>query len=182
MSTTTRTLKRSLRASFVAKTACFSMNRFLLFSILVFFTACGSIKHLPPAENNHTVEVRDSVRIKDSLVIKTKSVYKDYGSLLDTLRITDDLGRGSMKSWVDTTNHVLAGKLTLEQSEDRTRVEYKDREVHDTLRIKESFPVPVEVKTTPKAYPWSLALNFLFLSLTGIWIYFKIQKKKIGLK
>ena len=176
MSYTTRTLKRSLRARYGAKMACFVMNRFLLFSLLVIFAACGSIKHLPPAENNHTVEVRDSVRIKDSLVIKTKSVYKDYGSLLDTLKITDDLGRGSMKSWVDTTNHVLAGKLTLEQSEDRTKIEYRDREVHDTLRIKEPFPVPVEVKTTPKAYPWSLALNFVFIVLIGGWIYLKVKK------
>ena len=108
-------------------------------------------------------------------MIKTKSVYKDYTGLLDTLRITDE--RATMTAWADTTHNILAGKLEVQPSENRTMIEYKDREVHDTLYLKEPYPVPTEVKTTPKAYPWSLALNFLFLSLTGMWIYFKVKRK-----
>ena len=42
-------------------------------------------------------------------MIKTKSVYKDYTGLLDTLRITDE--RATMTAWADTTHNILAGKL-----------------------------------------------------------------------
>ena len=147
--------------------------------MLFLAVSCGLGKHLPPAENNHHLEVRDSVRIVDSVRITEKARYKDYTSLLDTLSIEDP--HANMKAWVDTTHNILAGELNVEPVEEKTRIEYKDREVHDTTYIKEPFPVEVEKVVAPKIFPWSLALNFLFLALTGLWIYLKIQKRKIGI-
>ena len=155
--------------------ACFEMKRFLLFSVLAILTACGGLKHLPPAENNHSAEVRDSVRIVDSIRIREATKYRDFAWLGDTLKI--DGQRSHMWAVADTTKEAVIGGLEEDKIEEKTRIEYRDREVHDTLRIKEPFPVPVEVKTTPKAYPWSLALNFLFFTAIGIWIYFKFKRK-----
>lgn len=77
----------------------------------------------------------------------------------------------------DTTKEAVIGGLEEDKIEEKTRIEYKDREVHDTLRIKEPFPVEVEKVVAPKLYPWSLAFNFLVLSIIGIWIYFKVKRK-----
>ena len=109
------------------------------------------------------------------MVIKTKSVYKDYTGLLDTLKIQDE--RATMTAWADTSKNILAGKLEVQPSENRTRIEYKDREVHDTLYLKEPYPVEVEKVVAPKLYPWSLAFNFLVLAIIGIWIWFKTKSK-----
>ena len=147
-------------------------------AILLFIplaVSCGLGKHLPPAENNHSSSVRDSVRIVDSVRITERARYKEYTGLLDTLKIGDE--HANMKSWIDTTHNVLAGQLNVEPVEEKTKYIYKDREVHDTTYIKEPFPVEVEKVVAPKIFPWSLALNFLFLSLAGIWIYFKLKSK-----
>ena len=146
-----------------------------ILATLFLAVSCGLGKHLPPAENNHHLEVRDSVRIVDSVRITEKARYKDYTGLLDTLSIEDP--HANMRAWVDTTHNTLAGELNVEPVKEKTRIEYKDREVHDTTYIKEPFPVEVEKVVAPKIFPWSLALNFLFLALTGLWIYLKIQRK-----
>ena len=151
------------------------MKRFLTFLILVILTACGPIKHLPPAENNHSVEVRDSVRIVDSVRIREATKYRDFAWLGDTLKI--DGQRSHMWAVADTTKEAVIGGLEEDKIEEKTRIEYKDREVHDTTYIKEPFPVEVEKVVAPKLYPWSLAFNFLFLAVIGLWIYFKTKMK-----
>lgn len=142
-------------------------------------SSCGLCHHIPSTTSS-TVNVLDSVAVHwiDSIRITEKSVYKDYTSLLDTLRIKVE-GRASMAAWADTTHNVIAGELQTEPVTEKTKIVYKDRikEVHDTTKIEVPIKVEVEKVVAPKLYPWSLSLNILFLTLIGLLIYLKVKKK-----
>ena len=146
--------------------------------------SCGQIKKY--LESRTEVHIKDStvVNIKDSTVIHTKSVYKTYTGLLDTLRISDESGRGSMTAWADTAHNVIAGSLTIEPFKEKTRIEYRDKIVYrDSIKIEEKTKeVPVKVPTTPKWCWRLLGFNLLVVLAAGVWIYLKIQKKKFLLK
>lgn len=150
---------------------------FLILSALV-VTSCGCFHHIPSTST--TINVRDSVAVHwiDSIRVTEKSVYKDYTSLLDTLRIKVE-GRASMAAWADTTHNVIAGELQTEPVTEKVKYLYKDRikEVHDTTKIEVPVKVEVEKVVAPKLYPWSLSLNILFLTLIGLLIYLKIKKR-----
>ena len=119
--------------------------------------------------------MRDSVRIVDSVRIREATKYRDFAWLGDTLII--DGQRSHMWAVADTTKEAVIGGLEEDKIEEKTRIEYKDREVHDTLYLKEPYPVEVEKIVAPKILPWSLSLNVLFLILTGLGIYLKLKKK-----
>lgn len=142
-------------------------------------SSCGLCHHIPSTTSS-TVSVTDSVAVHwiDSTRITEKSVYKDYTSLLDTLRIKIE-GRASMAAWADTTHNVIAGELQTEPVTEKVKYLYKDRikEVHDTTKIEVPVKVEVEKVVAPKLYPWSLSLNILFLTLIGLLIYLKVKKK-----
>ena len=115
-------------------------------------SSCGLCHHIPSTSS--TINVRDSVAVHwiDSIRVTEKSVYKDYTSLLDTLRIKVE-GRASMAAWADTTHNVIAGELQTEPVTEKTKILYKDRikEVHDTTKIE--VPVKVEVEKIVKVVP-----------------------------
>ena len=168
ISTSTRPLYRALRASLKA-TAAFLIG-------LCFAVSCGTCKNIPPAENNHSVEVRDSVRIVDSVRVIPIERVTDIVALPDTLHLETSLATAT--AYYDSTFKALKG--TIENKKEVTfekHIEYKDREVHDTTYLKEPFPVEVEKVVAPKIFPWSLAFNFLVLAIIGIWIYFKVKRK-----
>ena len=146
--------------------------------------SCGQIKKY--LESRTEVHIKDStvVHVIDSTVVHEKSVYRDYAGLLDTLRITDQSGRGSMTAWADTTLNILAGELDIEPSKEKTRIEYRDKIVYrDSIKIEEKTKeVPVKVPTTPKWCWRLLGFNLLMVLAAGVWIYLKIQKKKFLLK
>lgn len=146
--------------------------------------SCGIIKPVPVESTTAaTTNIKDSlvINIKDSTIIHEVSRFKEYGKLLDTLRINGN--RSSMKSWIDTTNLVLNGTLEEKPFEERIKYEYRDRlvEVHDTLVVKKEIPVELikEKKTIPTWCWYSLILNILGLMITGFFIYLKIKKKTL---
>ena len=147
--------------------------------------SCGQIKHIP-VNTTTQVEVKDSTvfHIKDSIRIIERSRWKDYGGLLDTLRIRGN--RSEMRAWADTTNNIINGSLEEDPQEEKTRIIYKDRwKTRDSLVFKE-VPVPVEVtkevKVIPKFYRIMTILGIVFstlvLAFSGwkIYRFFKFQK------
>lgn len=130
-----------------------------------------------PLESNVETHYVDSVRweIRDSIRITERSRYKDWTGLLDTLSISS--ARGHMRAWTDTTRNILAGELTEEPLEEKTRIVYRDREVLKDTTIYQQVPVEVEVvkSVVPRWSWWSLAINILGLILLCLFIYLKVK-------
>ena len=138
--------------------------------------------YLPSSSSTET-HIKDSTvwNIKDSIRIIERSRYKDYGGLLDTLRVKGN--RSSSKSWVDTTRNVLNTELVEEPIEEKTRIVYKDRlEYRDSIQVKKEY-YPLEVPVEKKVYPkWMIVLSLLGVlntCLLGFIGYLKIKKKTL---
>lgn len=146
---------------------------------------CKTIQYVP-VNTTTQVEVKDSTvfHIKDSIRIIEKSRWKDYGGLLDTLRIRGN--RSEMKAWTDTTNNILNGSLEEDPQEEKTRIIYKDRwHYRDSIQKVEvpvEVPVEVEKKVVPKFYRIMTILGVIFstlvLAFAGLKVYrfFKFRK------
>ena len=157
----------------------------LLLAAALSLGGCKTIQYVP-IRTDTQVEVKDSTvfHIKDSVRITERSRWKDYGGLLDTLKIRGN--RSEMRAWTDTTNNILNGSLEEDPQEEKTRIVYRDRwKVRDSLVFKE-VPVPVEVTKEVKVIPkfWRVTGIFgivclvLLLTFAGWKIYgfFKFRK------
>ncbi len=157
----------------------------LLLAAALSFGGCKTIQYVP-IRTDTQVEVKDSTvfHIKDSVRITERSRWKDYGGLLDTLKIRGN--RSEMRAWTDTTNNILNGSLEEDPQEEKTRIVYRDRwKTRDSLVFKE-VPVPVEVTKEVKVIPkfWRVTGIFgivclvLLLTFAGWKVYgfFKFRK------
>ena len=146
-------------------------------ALLVAFSAASCKTVYVPLESNVETHYVDSVRweIRDSIRITERSRYKDWTGLLDTLSISS--ARSHMRAWTDTTRNILAGELTEEPLEEKTRIVYRDREVLKDTTIYQQVPVEVEVvkSVVPRWSWWSLAINILGLILLCLFIYLKVK-------
>ena len=87
------------------------MKKGLMILIPLIITACGICKHnIPPATDNTTVHVVDSIAWHDSTVYHHiyKEHYNDYKSLLDTLSL--ETFYSEFRAYVDTTDKLLKGE------------------------------------------------------------------------
>lgn len=139
--------------------------------------ACGTPKEIP-VNTSTEVHVKDSTvfHIKDSIRVIERSRYKEYGKLLDTLKVNGN--RSHSTTWIDTTLNVLNTELVEDPIEEKTRIIYKDRLVlKDTVITKE---IPIEVERQVRYIPrwcWTLLVfNILVLIVIFLGIYFKIFK------
>lgn len=149
--------------------------------------SCGQIKHLP-TETTTEIHYVDSVRyeIRDSIRIIERSRWKDYGGLLDTLRIRGN--RSEMKAWTDTTNNILNGSLEEDPQEEKQRIIYRDRwKTKDSLVYVEK-PVPVEVTKEVIKVPWIYKvlsavglLSILGIALWALWKKLRNKGLLVGL-
>lgn len=138
---------------------------------------CSTTKYVP-TETQTVVNYIDSVRydVRDSVVLIPKEVYKDYASLLDTLRMETEYAKA--EAFVDTTHNILNGKLETKKAvEYRERIVYRDRiEYRDSIQVKE---IPVEVvKTvskTPEIFWWILGYSVLLTLVVGLYFGFKLK-------
>lgn len=156
-----------------------------LLGAVMIVVGCGQIKYVP-VETTTQVEVKDSTvfHIKDSVRIIERSRWKDYGGLLDTLRIRGN--RSEMRAWADTTNNIINGSLEEDPQEEKTRIIYKDRwKTRDSLVFKEvpvEVPVEKEVRIIPKFWRimgiLGIVCSTLVLAFAGLKIYgfFKFRK------
>lgn len=152
---------------------------FALVCMAVASAACSIVKPIP-TETQTVVNYVDSVRydVRDSIVLIPKEVYKDYTSLLDTLRMETEFAKA--EAFVDTTHNILNGKLETKKAvEYRERTVYRDKIVYrDSIQVRE-IPVEVEkiVYKTPKAFWWVLCYSLLITLAAGLKIYLKLKKK-----
>lgn len=141
--------------------------------------SCGQIKQIP-VNTTTQVEVKDSTvfHIKDSVRIIEKSRWKDYGGLLDTLRIRGN--RSEMRAWADTTRNIINGSLEEDPQEEKTRIVYRDRwKTRDSLVFKEvpvEVPVEKEVRIIPKFYRIMTILGVFMTTLVSAFAGLKIYR------
>ena len=165
-------MKNTIKKCFGRKIAPFlcEIGAFLI------IVSCGTIKK--SLEDRTEVRIKDSVAVNivDSTVIHTKSVYKDYSGLLDTLTLEVE-GKAKAKAWADTSKNLLVGKLEVEPSTDRVKTIFKDRiEYRDSIKIERKIETKEIVKTP--AWAWRLlGFNVLVLIGAGLWLYFKGKLK-----
>ncbi|MBO7734371.1 MAG: hypothetical protein J6S67_17535 [Methanobrevibacter sp.] len=141
---------------------------------------CSTIKYLP-TETNTEVHVKDSTvwNIKDSIRVIERSRYKDYGGLLDTLKVKGN--RSHSTTWIDTTLNVLNTELVEEPIEEKSRIIFKDKLVYkDSIQVKKEY-YPIEIEKEKKIYPrWMIVLSLLGVVSTlvlGFIGYLKIKRK-----
>ena len=151
-----------------------------LSAILCLLLPSCKTQYIPiPAETSTTVTVKDSIRwnVIDSTRIIEKSRYKDYGSLLDTLRT--DGQRSHSKSWIDTTFNILNTELVEDPIIEKTRIEFRDRiEYRDSISYVEK-PVPYEVDKpvpyVPKFYRIFSIIGVILTAVLGVLGYLKLR-------
>lgn len=147
---------------------------------LLLIAACGICKpNIPPAENNTTVHVIDSIAWHDSTVyhIVPKEIYNDYTSLLDTLRLSTSYS--SFESYIDTTYKTLKGSARNTVDKVPVQIKWKEKIVYkDSIQyVKEPYPVEVvkEVTKYPKSYWWFMGFTILVCAFFGVKLYFKFK-------
>ena len=159
----------------------------ILFFLLVLGStaSCGVFKKLQRPENItqytyiDTLIVKDSTRIVDLPVERIVDVVPAY----DTLKMETSLA--TAKSWVDTTSHMLVGKME-NKKQAPLKVEYREHTVYrDSISVKE-VPVPYEVVKKEIKYPLAFWILLAFAALmVGVCIpsvvrFFK-RVKEVGL-
>lgn len=150
-------------------------------AIALTLTACKTI-YLPSSSSTET-HIKDSTvwNIKDSIRVIERSRYKDYGGLLDTLKVKGN--RSHSTTWIDTTLNVLNTELVEEPIEEKSRIIFKDKLVYkDSIQVKKEY-YPIEIEKEKKIYPrWMIVLSLLGVVSTlvlGFIGYLKIKKKRI---
>lgn len=154
----------------------------LLVAVGLLCGSCGAT-HTIPIETTTEVHYIDSVRyeIRDSIRIIERNRWKDYGGLLDTVRIRGNHSEAT--AYMDTTRNIINAELEESPREEKTRIIYRDRwKTRDSL-VFQDRPVPYEITKEVKIIPkfWiitgvfgiiCLVLLFTFIGLK-IYRFFK---------
>ena len=149
---------------------------------LLFLGGCKT-PYYTPINTSTTTSVKDSVAlvIKDSVRITERSRWKDYGGMLDTLRIAGQ--RSRLKAWNDTTKMVINAQLEEDPVIERTRVIYKDKEVlkDTTIYVEVPVPAPAEIKEVEVIPKFWLITGVIGIIETLLMIVFLVLRlKKTG--
>lgn len=146
----------------------------------MFFTSCKA-PYYTPIETNTSTSLKDSVAlvIKDSVRIIEKSRWKDYGGLLDTLKITGQ--RSRLTAWNDTTHMLINATLEEDPIEERNTTIWKDKEVLKDTTIYVEVPVPTpaevkEVKVVPTFWRVMTIIGIIESLLIGFYGYLRLKK------
>ena len=150
----------------------------LILGILVFLTACTTIKYIP---------IKGETIVKDSIIVETRidtlkiqlppEKVRDWTGLLDTLQM--DTRYAQSKSWVDTTRGILAGELVTKDTPVEAYVpSTSTTQVRDSI-VYRDVPVPVEVVKTvhPKYEKWLWIWSVLSFLGIALFIYKKVLPK-----
>lgn len=152
------------------------MKKILPIIISLFLVSCGVQK---PIKEEIRYTYRDSVVVSkiDSTVIIPVERIVDIVADYDTLHLETSLAEAD--AWVDSTNHILRGKIE-NKSTFSQQIKYVDRiEYRDSIvfqRIPEPYPVEKVVRKNPKMF--SFLLGWFILSFILIVVYI-LRKLKI---
>ena len=150
----------------------------LLVAVGLFCGSCGAI-HTIPIETTTEVHYIDSVRyeIRDSIRIIERSRWKDYGGLLDTVRIRGNHSEAT--AYMDTTRNIINAELEESPREEKTRIIYRDRwKTRDSL-VFQDRPVPYEitkeVEVVPKFWRVLGIIGIISILLAVLWSIMKLK-------
>ena len=154
------------------------MRRILYLTVLLLFTfGCCATRHTTVIEHKTETHYIDSTRWHDSTIYYTIPVerYRDYASLLDTLRLETSLAKS--EAYVDTTNNTIKGSIENKEDSIKTVVKWKEHIVYKDSLVYEEVPVEVtkEVTKYPKSYWWLLGFSLLAVIYTALRIYLKVK-------
>ena len=157
----------------------------MLLLILLFVGGCKT-PYYTPIESHTSTSVKDSVAlvIKDSVRITERSRWKDYGGLLDTLKIAGQ--RSRLTAWNDTTNMLINATLEEDPVEERNTTIWKDKEVLKDTTIYVEVPVPApaeikEIKVVPTFWRVMGILGVIETMLLAFYCYLRLKKKGFGI-
>ena len=152
------------------------MRKILYLTVLLLLTlGCGVSKKTVQVEHITETHYVDSTRWHDSTIYYIVPIerYRDYTSLLDTLKLETSLAKA--EAYVDTTNNTLKGSIENKKDSIKTVIKWKERIIQKDSLVYKEVPVEVEKEVTkyPKSYWWFMG----FTLLTGIYFGLKVFLK-----
>lgn len=149
------------------------MKRITLLTLIALLTSCAITK--PREEVVYNYKDSTVVHHIDSIKIIPVEKVVDIVTSYDTLRLETSLAKA--EAHVDTMTHTLKGKIENKQGyTQKTKIEYRDRIIRDTTKIKVPYEVEKEVVVKPKIYPFLLWYFIISILIIGLYVYFKIKR------
>ena len=156
------------------------MKKLAIVSTLFLVISCGICKRSVPPTTTTIINVKDSVAWHDSTIYTILPVerYRDFGELLDTLKLETSLAKAN--AYVDTTKNILVGSIENKKDSLKTAIKWKERIVYRDSLVTKEVPVEVvkEVTKYPKSYWWFLGFSLLGVVYFALKIYLKLKFNK----
>lgn len=159
------------------------MKKVLYLTILLLIAfSCGVSKKTIQIDHITETHYVDSTRWHDSTIYYIVPIerYRDYTSLLDTLKLETSLAKA--EAYVDTTNNTLKGSIENTKDSLKTVIKWKERTVYRDSIEKVEVPVPVEVVKEvikyPKTYWWFMGFTILAALYVALKVYMRIKFHK----
>ena len=154
------------------------MKKILYLTVLLLLTfGCGVTKKTIQIEHVTETHYVDSTRWHDSTIYYIVPIerYRDYTSLLDTLKLETSLAKA--EAYVDTTNNTLKGSIENKKDSLKTVIKWKERTVQKDSLVYKEVPVEVEKEVTkyPRSYWWFMGISILAAVYVALKVYLKIK-------
>ena len=157
------------------------MKKILYLTVLLLLTfGCGVTKKTIQIDHVTETHYVDSTRWHDSTIYYIVPIerYRDYTSLLDTLKLETSLAKA--EAYVDTTNNTLKGSIENKKDSIKTVIKWKERIIQKDSLVYKEVPVEVEKEVTkyPKSYWWFMGFTILAALYVALKVYMKIKFHK----
>ena len=154
------------------------MKKILYLAALLLLTfGCGVTKKAVQIEHVTETHYVDSTRWHDSTIYYIVPIerYRDYTSLLDTLKLETSLAKA--EAYVDTTNNTLKGSIENKKDSLKTVIKWKERIVQKDSLVYKEVPVEVEKEVTkyPKTYWWFMGISILAAVYVALKVFLKVK-------
>lgn len=157
------------------------MKKVLYLTILLLIAfSCGVSKKTIQIDHITETHYVDSTRWHDSTIYYIVPIerYRDYTSLLDTLKLETSLAKA--EAYVDTTNNTLKGSIENKKDSIKTVIKWKERIVQKDSLVYKEVPVEVEKEVVkyPKSYWWFMGFTILAALYVALKVYMRIKFHK----
>jgi len=157
------------------------MRKLLYLTVLLLLTfGCCVTKKTIQIDRITETHYVDSTRWRDSTIYYIVPIerYRDYTSLLDTLKLETSLAKA--EAYVDTTNNTLKGSIENKKDSIKTVIKWKERIVQKDSLVYKEVPVEVEKEVVkyPKSYWWFMGFTILAALYVALKIYMRIKFHK----
>lgn len=157
------------------------MRKVLYLTVLLSLAiGCGVTKKTIQIDHVTETHYVDSTRWHDSTIYYIVPIerYRDYTSLLDTLKLETSLAKA--EAYVDTTNNTLKGSIENKKDSIKTVIKWKERIVQKDSLVYKEVPVEVEKEVVkyPKSYWWFMGFTILAALYVAMKVYMRIKFHK----